>query len=131
MAIADFDNDGDYDIVINTNPGDCGKSSTAPVLLRNDIGQKRNWLAVKLGGITSNRDAIGATVRMYLPNGGRSTRTVKSGGSYLSQSELPVTIGLGKLSKVDSVEIVWPRGGVQKVSVPRLNTTITLSEAAR
>ena len=69
VAYGDFDNDGDLDIVMNTNPGDCGHISAAPVLLRNDLGQSRNWLAVELVGTRCNRDAIGAEVYITLCGG--------------------------------------------------------------
>lgn len=114
MAIADFDNDGDYDIVINTNPGDCGKRSVPPVLLRNDIGQNRNWLAVKLTGTHSNRDAIGAQVTVRcVSNAGdvvQMLRHVSAGGGYASQNSDRLYFGLRDFSQVTSLTVVWPSG---------------------
>ncbi|MEQ1824613.1 MAG: ASPIC/UnbV domain-containing protein [Pirellula sp.] len=114
MAIADFDNDGDYDIVVNTNPGDCGKKSMPPVLLRNDIGQSRNWLAIKLIGTESNRDAIGAevTLRGFADSGEvvQMLRHVTAGGGYASQNSDRIYFGLGSLTQIDSVTVRWPSG---------------------
>lgn len=121
-AFADIDNDGDLDVVITQIAG-------RPLLLRNDQRLEHNWLRLKLIGRNSNRDAIGAWIKV---RAGAHTlsRQVMPTRSYLSQSELPVTIGLGKLTKVDAVEIIWPRGGVQKVQ-PRVNTVTAISEPPR
>ena len=102
-AYGDFDNDGDPDVLITTNHGPAA-------LYRNDqTGRKRNWIRFELAGVASNRDAIGTTVRIYY--GGRyGSRVVKSGSSYLSQSELPLTFGLGAAELVDRVVAEWPSG---------------------
>jgi hypothetical protein len=82
-------------------------------LFRNDqLGGNRS-IRFRLIGARSNRDAIGATVRIYY-DGSSQSRTVKSGSSYLSQSELPVTFGLGQRSLVDRVVIAWPSGGTEE-----------------
>jgi hypothetical protein len=102
LACGDFDRDGDVDLLITTNNG-------APVLFRNDQTAASRSLRFRLAGVTSNRDAIGATVRIF--HGGTSqSRMVKSGSSYLSQSELPVTFGVGRRDRVDRVVIDWPSG---------------------
>jgi len=112
-AYADIDGDGDLDAVLTQTGG-------APLLLRNDQQLGHHWLRLKLVGRKSNRDAIGAWVRARA--GGRTiSRQVMPTRSYFSQSELPVTIGLGKLDKVDEIEIVWPGGQKQKVANLRLN----------
>jgi enediyne biosynthesis protein E4 len=98
-----------------------------PLLLRNDQHLGNNWLRLKLVGSSSNRDAIGAWIKIRAGNHTLS-RQVMPTRSYLSQSELPVTIGLGKLTKVDSIEILWPRGGTQKIAMPKLNALTTISE---
>ena len=87
-AYGDYDNDGDLDLLVTTNNGPAR-------LLRNDGGERNHALRVKLVGTTSNRDAIGAVARVITAAGATSWQMVKTGSSYLSQSELPLTFGLG------------------------------------
>jgi enediyne biosynthesis protein E4 len=102
LAYGDFDRDGDVDLLMTTNNGPA-------VLFRNDQRAGNRSLRLHLVGTKSNRSAIGATVRVF--HGATSqTRVVKSGSSYLSQSELPVTFGIGERDKVDRVVISWPSG---------------------
>jgi hypothetical protein len=106
LAYGDFDRDGDVDLLMTTNNGPA-------VLLRNDQAAGNRSLRVRLTGTTSNRDAIGATVRVF--HGGVSqTRMVKSGSSYLSQSELPVTFGVGRRDRVDRLVVTWPNGRTEE-----------------
>jgi hypothetical protein len=106
LAVGDFDRDGDVDLLITTNNGPA-------YLYRNDQLSGNRSLRFRLAGTKSNRDAIGATVRIF--HGGSSqSRLVKSGSSYLSQSELPVTFGVGRRDRVDRVVITWPSGGTQE-----------------
>jgi len=97
-------------------------------LLRNDGGNKNNWLRIKTAGTSSNRDGIGAKVRVALDNGTRLWTTVKTGSSYCSQSELPVTFGLGGAAKVASIEITWPNGKVETLPGVSANQTVTVQE---
>jgi hypothetical protein len=101
-AFADIDGDGDLDALITTNGG--------PVhLYRTDLAAGVRSVRLRLVGTTSNRDGIGAraTVRVGPAS---ASRVVRTGSSYLSQSELPLTFGLGSASKADEVTIVWPSG---------------------
>ncbi len=107
-AFADIDADGDLDLVIT-------QVGRRPVLLRNDQELGHEWVRVKLVGTKANRDAIGAIVELQA--GGITQRQqVMPTRSYLSQSELPVTFGLGAAKKVDAVRILWPGGAVQELS---------------
>jgi len=102
LACGDFDRDGDLDLLMTTNNGPAR-------LYRNDQIAGNRSIRFHLTGTTSNRDAIGATVRIF-HDGGAPSRLVKSGSSYLSQSELPVTFGVGRRDRVDRVVITWPSG---------------------
>jgi hypothetical protein len=113
-AFADIDGDGDPDVIMTQVGG-------PPVLLRNDQQLKHHWIRLKLTGTRSNRDGIGAWIKARFENH-TVTRQVMPTRSYLSQSELPVTIGLGTASSIQSVEITWPGGSVQKVEpLPKLD----------
>jgi hypothetical protein len=106
LACGDFDRDGDVDLLMTTNNGPA-------VLFRNDQSMRNRSMRFRLVGTTSNRDAIGASVRVF--HGGTSqARTVKSGSSYLSQSELPATFGVGRRDHVDRVVITWPSGRTEE-----------------
>ena len=102
VAYGDFDRDGDVDILMTTNNGPA-------YLFRNDQLAGNKSIRFKLTGTKSNRDGIGAIVRIYY-DGVSQMRIVKSGSSYLSQSELPVTFGVGKHDEVERVTIEWPSG---------------------
>ena len=106
LACADFDRDGDVDVLVTTNNGPA-------VLFRNDQSSGNRFVRFRLTGTTSNRDAIGATIRVF--HGGTSqSRLVKSGSSYLSQSELPVTFGVGARDRLDRVVVSWPNGRTEE-----------------
>ena len=102
LAIGDFDRDGDLDVLMTTNNGPA-------YLFRNDQTSGNRSIRFRLVGTKSNRDAIGARVKIFA-NGIMQTRTVRSGSSYLSQSELPLSFGLGKQDKIDRVVVDWPSG---------------------
>jgi hypothetical protein len=102
LAYGDYDRDGDLDILLTTNNGPA-------YLYRNENAAGNRSIRFHLVGTKSNRDAIGALVRTF-NNGQTQSRVVKGGSSYLSQSELPLTFGLGKRDKIERVQIEWPSG---------------------
>lgn len=119
-AIGDFDNDGDLDIVVNC-------VNDVPQLLRCDSTLKNNWIKVKTVGTKSNRSGIGA--RIYCRPEGEHAQMdeVRSGGSYISQSDLRVHFGVAKATKVD-LEIRWPSGIVDKIEGSQVNQVLVVTE---
>ena len=120
-ASADYDNDGDIDIVVMN-------SNQRAVLLKNEGGNRKNWLGVKLVGTQSNRDGIGAKVKLISGNITQVSE-VKSGSSYASGSDLRLLFGLNMAEEVNSIVIEWPSGTVQKLENIPINQTITISES--
>lgn len=106
LAYGDFDRDGDLDLIMTTNNGPA-------VLFRNDQLAGHRSIRLRLTGTQSNRDAIGASVRVF-HEGTSQSRIVKSGSSYLSQSELPVTFGVGRRDRVDRIVVNWPSGKTEE-----------------
>jgi len=106
LAYADFDRDGDLDLLMTTNNGPA-------VLFKNDQTSGNRFVRFRLIGTVSNRDGIGATVRIFHA-GTSQSRLVKSGSSYLSQSELPVTFGVGRRDRIDRVVVSWPNGRTEE-----------------
>jgi hypothetical protein len=106
-VIFDLDNDGDLDIVTND-------FNSEPMVLISDLAQvkKIHWLKVVLVGTKSNRNGLGATVRLHA-NGQTYTRYHDGKSGYLSQSVLPLYFGLGDSAKIDSIEVNWPSGRKQ------------------
>ena len=106
-AIFDLDGDGDLDIVTND-------FNSAPQILVSDLAQRRqiHWIAISLAGGVSNRNGLGATVRVHA--GGRAYTKYHDGKSgYLSQSALPLYFGLGDADRIDRIEVDWPSGKKQ------------------
>lgn len=120
-AYADIDNDGDLDLVFTTNGGPAQ-------LFRND-SRSGHSLRVKLQGTKSNRDGIGAIVRVQ-SDGNNQWLMMRSGSSYLSQSELVLTFGLGSSAKADRVEVEWPSGQRDTLSNVAADQIITVQEGA-
>jgi hypothetical protein len=119
-AYADFDRDGDLDILVTTNHGPA-------YLYRNDGGNRNKWLSVRLVGTKSNRDGIGAVVRVESASG-KQWGTVHSGGSYCSQSDLALTFGLRKDTVVTALEIEWPSGTKQRLVNLAADQFLTIEE---
>ena len=119
FAYADYDNDGDLDLLVTNLKG-------TPDLLENR-GRQNRWLILKLIGTRSNRDAIGARVTVTAGNL-TQIREVRSGSSYLSQNDMRLYFGLGKHSQVDRIEIRWPSGLQERLEGIELNQTLTLVE---
>jgi hypothetical protein len=124
-AYLDYDNDGDLDLVITANNGPAR-------LLRNENGNQNDLLRVKLVGTRSNREGIGAKVTLTTSGGARLLRIVRTGSSYASQSELPLTFGLGKLEagKTVGIEIIWPSGQKDSLSKISADQFITVKEGS-
>jgi len=121
-AYGDFDGDGDLDVAVTVNNG-------AARLLRNEADPVNGVLRVRLTGVKSNRDGIGARVQLTVA-GQKPWQIVKTGSSYLSQSELPVTFGLGTAARVDEVRVTWPSGQVDVATRVAANQTLTFKEGA-
>jgi enediyne biosynthesis protein E4 len=121
-AAGDLDNDGDVDVVINNLDG-------APTVLRNDGGNRGNFLVIDLEGRTGNRSAVGANV--VVRAGDLVQRAERrSGDSYLSHSDARLHFGLASRTKIDSIEVRWPTGAVQRYGETRANTFIKIVEGS-
>ncbi|MEO8520907.1 MAG: CRTAC1 family protein [Acidobacteriota bacterium] len=120
-AYGDFDNDGDLDLVVTENNGPAR-------LLRNDGGNRNHAIRIRTVGTVSNRDGIGARVKVVLDNGTTLWSMVKTASSYCSESELPLTFGLGARTAVTSVEVSWPSGRKDTVTGIRADELSTIEE---
>jgi hypothetical protein len=111
-AFGDYDDDGDTDVLVSV-------LDAGPVLLRNESarGASSHWITLRLEGTSSNRSAVGARVTVEA-GGRRQVAEVRSGGSYVSQNDLRVHMGLGAATSVERVTIRWPNGKVETVAVP-------------
>ena len=118
-AYGDYDNDGDLDLIVTANNGPAR-------LFRND-GAVHHKLRVTLVGSPSNRDGIGAKVRVVRVTGPVAAM-VKTGSSYLSQSELPLTFGLGTDTKVSGIEVTWPNGRTERLPGVAGDQSLTIAE---
>jgi hypothetical protein len=121
-AVFDVDNDGDLDIVTN-------EFNAKPMVLVSNLSEKKavHYLTVKLRGTTSNRDALGATVKVTA-GGATYTKVLDGNTGYLSHGVYPLYFGLGAAESVDSVEVTWPSGKTQKTGPIKVNGLLTLPE---
>jgi hypothetical protein len=119
-AFADFDNDGDIDVVVNN-------INASPDLFRLDSATDARWLTLKLTGTQSNRSAIGARVRLITSNGAQ-VQEVRGGGSYYSQNDLRVHFGLGRSAAIERVEVRWPNGLEEQFTGLEPNRIVSLKE---
>jgi enediyne biosynthesis protein E4 len=119
---ADFDRDGDLDVLVTVNNGPAR-------LFRNEANPQHNhWLSVRLAGTKSNRDGIGAVVKVETASG-KQWQTVHSGSSYASQSDLALTFGLGKDATVSAIEIQWPSGAKQRLTNIKADQHLKVEES--
>jgi hypothetical protein len=114
LAVADLFNDGNLDLVIEDLDG-------PPMILRNRGIPGNHWISFELQGTKSNRLAIGARVKI-IAAGTTQTEEVRSGGSYLSQNDLRLHFGLGRATRIDSLEIRWPSGLVEQIPTGNLKS---------
>jgi hypothetical protein len=122
-AYGDYDNDGDLDILLTVNNGPAR-------LFRNDGGNRNHLLRVQTVGSSANRDGIGARVELTVAGGAKPWQMVKTGSSYASQSELPLTFGLGSQTEVAGIRVRWPGGRVDNIGVTKADQVITIKEGA-
>jgi hypothetical protein len=120
-AYGDYDRDGDLDLLISTNNGPAR-------LLRNDGDTRNNGIRVTTIGTSGNRDGIGARVQAFIGGKPGPWALVKTGSSYLSQSELPVTLGLGAVTAISGLRVTWPNGRVDNLPALEANQHVTVQE---
>ena len=119
-AYGDYDRDGDLDILVTSSGG-------SAKLFRNEGGSRNNWITLRLVGKQSNRDGIGAKVRLRA-GGITQSSSVRTGSSYCSQSQLALTFGLKAATRIDSLEILWPKGKKQVLTELSINKAVTIHE---
>ena len=122
LATADFDNDGDIDLAVVAR-GDY------PELLRNDGGNANHWLEVLLIGTKSNRDGVGASLKLT-SEGFTQVKQSQGGMGYMSANDPRIHFGLGQRKKIESLVVTWPSGTVEKLADVPINQIIAVKEGA-
>ena len=122
LSVGDYDNDGDLDVLIINN-------GEAPVLLRNEGGNQNNWIGLNLVATRSNSGAVGAIIT-WEAGGAKFRRLKTAGGSYLSSHDPREILGIGRATKIDSIEIKWPSGRVDKLTNPPLKKYLKVVEGS-
>jgi enediyne biosynthesis protein E4 len=120
LSIGDIDNDGDIDMLIINN-------GEPPILLRNEGGNRNNWLGLQLVATKSNPGAVGANIT-WTAGGVKRSRLKTSGGSYLASHDPREILGAGQAAKISIVEVKWPSGKVDKIADPPINQYIKVVE---
>ena len=120
LAVGDYDNDGDLDVLISNN-------GQAPILLRNDGGNRNNWLGLQLVATKSNPGSVGALISWQVGTR-KFSRLKTTGGSYLASHDPREILGAGPNGKIESVEIRWPSGKFDKLTNVPMNTYVTVVE---
>ncbi|HET6850962.1 MAG TPA: CRTAC1 family protein [Pyrinomonadaceae bacterium] len=123
LSVGDYDNDGDLDVLIINN-------GAAPILLRNEGGNRNNWAGLQLVATRSNPAAAGAIIT-WEAGGVKYRRLKTAGGSYLSSHDPREILGIGTATKIDSIEIKWPSGRVDKITNPPLRKYIKIVEGGQ
>lgn len=122
LAAGDLDNDGDIDLVVSNN-------GEAPLVLRNEGGNRNNWIGLDLVATKSNPGAVGATIT-WEAGGKRFSRLKTAGGSYLASHDPREVLGIGKATKIESIEIRWPSGAVDKLTNLAPNAYVRVVEGS-
>ena len=120
MALGDFDNDGDSDVLASNN-------GEPPLLLRNQGGNRNNWIGLQLVATKSNPEAVGAVIT-WQTGAVKRSRLKIGGGSYLASHDPREILGVGTATKIDSIEIRWPSGKIDKLTNPPLNRYVKVVE---
>jgi hypothetical protein len=120
LSVGDYDNDGDLDVLIINN-------GEAPILLRNEGGNRNNWVGLQLIATRSNAGAVGAIITWEV-GGVKRSRWKTAGGSYLSSHDPREILGIGKATKIDSIQIKWPSGQIDKLTDVPINKYVKVTE---